>query len=158
AVTTAAGVINNDARVKIGESVIIFGVGGVGMNIVQFADLAGAYPIVAVDLREDKLEMAKARGATSVVTASTNADVASEIRSIVGPNGADNVIETTGAKLVIESAYELTNSIGTCVLVGVPTEKITIDSLPLHFEKVLVGSHGGDAMPHIDIPRLMQLN
>ena len=64
AVTTAAGVINNDAKVKIGESVVVFGVGGVGLNVVQFAALAGANPIVAVDLLDSKLEMARARGAT----------------------------------------------------------------------------------------------
>ena len=64
AVTTAAGVINNDAKVKIGESVVVFGVGGVGLNVVQFAHLAGANPIVAVDLVDSKLDMAKARGAT----------------------------------------------------------------------------------------------
>ena len=59
AVTTAAGVINNDAKVKIGESVVVFGVGGVGLNVVQFAHLAGANPIVAVDLVDNKLDMAK---------------------------------------------------------------------------------------------------
>ena len=59
AVTTAAGVINNDAKVKIGESVVVFGVGGVGLNVVQFAELAGAYPIVAVDLIDSKLDMAR---------------------------------------------------------------------------------------------------
>ena len=64
AVTTAAGVINNDAGVKIGESVAVFGVGGVGLNIVQFAALAGAYPIVAIDLHDHKLAMARARGAS----------------------------------------------------------------------------------------------
>src|SRR4051812_13327872 len=59
AVTTAAGVINNDAKVRIGESVVVFGVGGVGLNVVQFAELAGAYPIVAVDLVPAKLDMAR---------------------------------------------------------------------------------------------------
>ncbi len=67
AVTTAAGVINNDAKVKVGESVVVFGVGGVGLNVVQFAQLAGAYPIVAVDLIDSKLAMANARGATSLL-------------------------------------------------------------------------------------------
>src|SRR5580704_4809417 len=67
AVTTAAGVINNDAKVKVGESAIVFGVGGVGLNVVQFAQLAGAYPIVAVDLIDAKLAMAKERGATHCI-------------------------------------------------------------------------------------------
>src|SRR5262252_7628051 len=158
AVTTAAGVINNDAKVKIGESVVVFGVGGVGLNVVQFAVLAGAFPIVAVDLRDNKLAMAKARGATHCLNVSGMADIDAEIRKIVGPAGPDKVIETTGAKSVIELAYNLTHAEGTCVLVGVPSEKVTIYTLPIHFNKVLTGSHGGDAMPHVDIPRLIRLS
>ena len=111
AVTTAAGVINNDAKVKIGESVVVFGVGGVGLNVVQFAHLAGAYPIVAVDLLDNKLEMAKTRGATHCLNGSkTVADMDAEIRKIVGAKGPDKVIETTGAKAVIELAYNLTHA------------------------------------------------
>ncbi len=158
AVTTAAGVINNDANVKIGESVVVFGVGGVGLNVVQFAELAGANPIVAIDLIDSKLQMAKARGATHCLDASKVADMDAEIRKIVGSQGPDKVIETTGAKSVIELAYNLTHADGTCVLVGVPSEKVTIYTLPIHFNKVLTGSHGGDAVPQVDIPRLIRLN
>ena len=157
AVTTAAGVINNDANVKIGESVVVFGVGGVGLNVVQFAALAGAYPIVAVDLIDGKLDMARARGATHCINPTKVADLDAEIRKIVGDKGPDKVIETTGAKSVIELAYNLTHADGTCVLVGVPSEKVTIYTLPIHFNKVLTGSHGGDAVPHVDIPRLIRL-
>ena len=157
AVTTAAGVINNDAKVKIGESVAIFGVGGVGLNLVQFAYLAGANPIIAVDLVEAKLAMAKTRGASHTINARNTQDVPTIIREIVGAKGPDKVIETTGVKEVIEQAYDLTNPDGTCVLVGVPNEKVTIYTLPIHFNKVLTGSHGGDAAPHIDIPRLIRL-
>jgi S-(hydroxymethyl)glutathione dehydrogenase/alcohol dehydrogenase len=157
AVTTAAGVINNDANVKIGESVTIFGVGGVGLNVVQFAVLAGANPIVAVDLIDAKLDMARARGATHCLNPNAVADLDAEIRKIVGAKGPDKVIETTGAKAVIELAYNLTHADGTCVLVGVPSEKVSIYTLPIHFNKVLTGSHGGDAVPHVDIPRLIRL-
>jgi S-(hydroxymethyl)glutathione dehydrogenase / alcohol dehydrogenase len=157
AVTTAAGVINNDAKVKVGESVVVFGVGGVGLNVVQFAQLAGAYPIVAVDLVDSKLAMAKARGATHCFNAA-NADLDGEIRKVVGQQGPDKVIETTGVKSVIELAYNLTHADGTCVLVGVPNEKVTIYTLPIHFNKVLTGSHGGEAVPQVDIPRLIRLN
>ena len=157
AVTTAAGVINNDANVKIGESVVIFGVGGVGLNVVQFAVLAGANPIVAVDLVDAKLDMAKSRGATHVLNGNAVSDMDAEIRKIVGAKGPDKVIETTGAKSVIELAYNLTHADGTCVLVGVPSEKVSIYTLPIHFNKVLTGSHGGDAVPHVDIPRLIRL-
>ena len=158
AVTTAAGVINNDAKVRIGESVTVFGVGGVGLNVVQLAALAGAYPIVAVDLSDQKLAMARARGATDCINSRTAGDLAAEIRQIVGEKGPDKVIETTGVKAVIELAYDLTHPDGTCVLVGVPAEKVTIYTLPMHFNKVLTGSHGGDAVPHVDIPRIIRLN
>jgi S-(hydroxymethyl)glutathione dehydrogenase / alcohol dehydrogenase len=158
AVTTAAGVINNDANVKIGESVVVFGVGGVGLNVVQFAQLAGAFPIVAVDLLDDKLEMARSRGATHCLNAERTTEMDAEIRKIVGAKGPDKVIETTGVKSVIELAYNLTHPDGTCVLVGVPSEKVTIYTLPIHFNKVLTGSHGGDAVPQVDIPRLIRLN
>ena len=157
AVTTAAGVVNNDARLKIGESVAIFGVGGVGLNLVQFAHLAGGHPIVAVDLLEHKLEMARVRGATHCLNAAQVADVAGAIRDIVGAAGPDKVFETTGVKSVIENAYELTHKDGTIVLVGVPHEKVTINTLPIHFNKVLTGSEGGSAQPQIDIPRLIKL-
>jgi len=158
AVTTAAGVINNDAKVKIGESVVTFGVGGVGLNVVQFAQLAGAYPIVAVDLVDAKLAMAKERGATHCINSKGVGDLDGEIRKIVGQQGPDKVIETTGVKSVIELAYNLTHADGTCVLVGVPNEKVTIYTLPIHFNKVLTGSHGGEAVPQVDIPRLIRLN
>ncbi len=98
AVTTAAGVINNDAKVKIGESVVIFGVGGVGLNVVQFAAARRRHPIVAVDLLDHKLEMARRRGATHCINAAKVADVAAAIRAIVGDKGPDKVIETTGVK------------------------------------------------------------
>jgi S-(hydroxymethyl)glutathione dehydrogenase/alcohol dehydrogenase len=157
AVTTAAGVIGNDAKLKVGESVAVFGVGGVGLNVVQFAALGGAHPIVAIDLLDHKLDMAQARGATHCINAGKVGDVAAAVRAIVGDKGPDKVIETTGVKGVIEIAYDLTHADGTCVLVGVPSEKVTISTLPIHFNKVLTGSHGGDARPHVDIPRIIRL-
>src|SRR5215472_14451009 len=82
AATTALGVINNDAQVKIGESVAVFGVGGVGLNVVQFARLAGADPIVAVDLIDHKLERARRLGATHAVNAA-HEDTGAAVRKIV---------------------------------------------------------------------------
>jgi S-(hydroxymethyl)glutathione dehydrogenase/alcohol dehydrogenase len=157
AVTTAAGVINNDAQVKVGESVVIFGVGGIGLNLVQFARLAGAQPIVAIDRIDAKLAMAKKLGATHVLNSAKTGDLDAEIRAIVGVHGPDKVVETTGTKSVIELAYNLTHPDGACVLVGVPHEKVTIYTLPMHFNKRLTGSHGGNAVPHVDIPRLNRL-
>ena len=159
AVTTAMGVINNDANVKIGQSVVIFGVGGVGLNIVQSANMVSAYPIIAIDIHDLKLEMAKQFGATHYINSSTTKDLDDEIHKIVGDKGADVVIETTGISRVIEQAYELTHPDGKTILVGVPTkgDNISIYSLPLHFNKVLTGSHGGDAIPDLEIPRYIKL-
>jgi S-(hydroxymethyl)glutathione dehydrogenase/alcohol dehydrogenase len=158
AVTTALGVVNNDAKVKIGESVVIFGSGGVGLNLAQCAAMVGAYPIVAIDIVDKKLEMAKKFGATHTLNSQSVKDLDAAIREIVGATGADKVLETTGRSEVIELAYELTHADGTCVLIGVPTEKVTIYTLPLHFNKILTGSHGGDSRPNIDIPRLIKLS
>ena len=81
------------------------------------------------------------------------------IYDIVGVQGADVVIDTTGNSRIIEQAYELTHSDGKTVLVGVPKkgDNVSIYSLPLHFNKVLTGSHGGDAVPDIEIPRYIRL-
>src|SRR5205823_1190646 len=106
AATTAAGVINNDARVKIGESVVVFGVGGVGLNLVQFARLVAAHPIVAIDIIADKLEMARELGATHCIDSSKVTDLKASLLSIVGDKGPDKVLETTGIRSVIELAYE----------------------------------------------------
>lgn len=157
AVTTALGVINNDAQVSIGESVLVLGAGGVGLNIVQFAALAGAYPIIAVDRLENKLNMALTFGATHVINTRTTPDFFSAVRALVGPEGVDKVIDTTGAKTMIETGYELTAKKGSCILVGVPHEKVEIYTLPLHFEKILKGSEGGQSQPARDIPRLVRL-
>jgi S-(hydroxymethyl)glutathione dehydrogenase/alcohol dehydrogenase len=159
AVTTAMGVINNDAHVKIGQSVVVFGVGGVGLNIVQAAAMVSTHPIIAIDLVESKLQMAKRFGATHCFNPNAVPDLGSEIRKIVGGAGADVVIETTGNTRVIEQAYDLTHPDGKTVLVGVPRkgDNISIYSLPLHFKKVLTGSHGGSAEPHLDIPRYIRL-
>jgi Zn-dependent alcohol dehydrogenase len=157
AVTTAFGVINNDAKVSVGQSVVIFGIGGVGLNIAQAADMVSAYPIIGIDLHQQKLDMGKKFGLTHGILAGSD-DLSDDITTIIG-DLADIVIETTGNSRVIEQAYNLTHPDGKTILVGVPNkgDNISIYSLPLHFNKVLTGSHGGDAVPDVEIPRLMRL-
>lgn len=158
AVTTALGLINNDAKVKIGQSVAVFGCGGVGLTIVQGAAMVAAHPIIAVDIYDNKLEFARQFGATHRLNGKT-ADLRAEIRKIVGPHGVDVAIENTGNVRLIEMAYELTAPQGRTILVGVPRhgEDITIHSLPLHFGKVLTGCEGGQSHPTTDIPRYLKL-
>ncbi len=159
AVTTAMGVVNNDAHVKVGQSVVIFGVGGAGLCIAQAADMVSAHPIIAVDLHDSKLDMAKRFGATHCLNSKKTADLRTKIREILDQDGGDIVIDTTGNARVIELAYELTHPDGKTILVGVPRkgDNISIYSLPLHFKKVLTGSHGGSAEPHVEIPRYIRL-
>lgn len=159
AVTTAIGVINNDAQVKMGQSVVVFGAGGVGLNIVQAAAMVSAHPVLAIDIVELKLEMAKRFGATHSLNSRKTSDLPNNIRHIVGESGADVVIDTTGIARVVELAYEMTHPDGKTILVGVPKkgDNISIYSLPLHFKKTLTGSHGGSALPHEDIPRYIRL-
>ena len=158
AVTTAFGVVNNDAKIKIGQSVVIFGIGGVGLNISQAASMVSANPIVGVDILKHKLEIGKKFGLSHAVVGGTETNN-DTVRNIVGNQGADVVIETTGNSRVIEQAYNLTHPDGKTILVGVPNkgDNISIYSLPLHFNKVLTGSHGGDAVPDIEIPRYVRL-
>jgi S-(hydroxymethyl)glutathione dehydrogenase/alcohol dehydrogenase len=153
------GVVNNDAHLKVGQSVVVFGVGGVGLNIVQAAEMVSAYPIIGIDLIDHKLGMAKRFGANHVFNSKNTTDLAGEIRKIVGPAGADVVIETTGSPRVIELAYDLTHPDGKTILVGVPKkgDNVSIYTLPIHFNKILKGSHGGNALPHVDIPRYIRL-
>jgi S-(hydroxymethyl)glutathione dehydrogenase/alcohol dehydrogenase len=158
AVTTALGLINNLAQVKIGQSVAVFGCGGVGLNVVQGAAMVSADPIIAIDIYDDKLALAAEFGATHLIN-SKNADVREEVRKIVGPAGVDVFVENTGLVGLIETAYALTSNTGKTILVGVPKhdEDITIHSLPLHFGKVLTGCEGGSTDPTVDIPRYLRL-
>jgi S-(hydroxymethyl)glutathione dehydrogenase/alcohol dehydrogenase len=159
AITTATGVINNDAQVKIGQSVVIFGCGGVGLNLAQAADMVSANPIIGIDIIEKKLEMGMQWGLTHKLNSSINSNINQEILDIVGPQGADVIIDTTGNARVIEIAYELTRPDGKTILVGVPhkDDKVNIYTLPLHFKKILKGSEGGGVVPDIEIPRLIRL-
>jgi len=160
AVTTAVGVVNNDAHLKIGQSIVIFGIGGVGLNIAQAARMVSAHPIVGIDLFDSKLSFSREWGVTHTINSKTTGDqLPSLVREIVGSAGADVVVDTTGNARVIETAYELTHADGRTILVGVPRkdDKACIYTLPLHFKKILKGSHGGSAEPHIEIPRLIRL-
>jgi S-(hydroxymethyl)glutathione dehydrogenase/alcohol dehydrogenase len=158
AVTTAFGVIHNDAQLKVGQSVVVFGAGGVGLATLQAASLVCADPVIAVDIIGGKLEMARRFGATHGFEAN-KPGLEGEIRKIVGADGADVVIDTTGQPRVIEQAYALTHAAGRTILVGVPRkgDNVSIYTLPLHFGKILRGSHGGGAEPHRDIPRYVRL-
>jgi S-(hydroxymethyl)glutathione dehydrogenase/alcohol dehydrogenase len=156
--TTGFGVINNDAKVKIGEAVVIIGCGGIGLGTVLGAKLAGAYPVIAVDIQDHKLQVATKFGATHSVN-SAKEDFAEAILRILSQARPDVIVDGTGNPQVIEKAFGLVSPVGRCVGVGVMPHdrKIAINTLPLHLGKTLRGSHGGESLPADDIPRLVRM-
>ena len=158
AVTTGFGVIENNAKLKIGESIVIFGAGGIGLNIVQAAALVSATPIIAVDRFDSRLELAKQMGANHCIN-SSRSDAKNAIEEALNGQELDVFVDNTGIPEIIELGYSLSNRNGRVVLVGVPRtgKNISLHSLPLHFGKVLTGSHGGEAEPHHDIPRYLRM-
>lgn len=158
AVTTGFGVIENNTKLRIGESVVVFGAGGIGLNVIQASSLVSAYPIIAVDIFDNRLELAKQMGATHTIN-SALIDARTAILEIVGNSGVDAFIDNTGQPAIIEMGYQITKPQGRVTLVGVPKKgnNITIYSLPLHFGKGLSGSHGGESIPQVDIPRYNNL-
>jgi S-(hydroxymethyl)glutathione dehydrogenase/alcohol dehydrogenase len=158
AVTTGFGVIDNRAKIRLGETVVVFGAGGIGLNIVQAATLAGARTIVAIDRFANRLEMAKSCGATEVIDGSKT-DPWERLKQIFAKDALDIFIDNTGSPAVIARGYELISGKGRVILVGVPKkgDKTDIYTLPMHFGKSMTGTTGGEAIPHEDIPRYMSL-
>ena len=145
-------------KIKMGQSVVVFGAGGVGLNIIQACGLHSAYPIIAVDMFDNRLELAKKFGATHLVN-TRKVDFLSEISKLGLISALDVFIDNTGNTKIIESGYEIIGPFGKLILVGVPRKgnNINIFSLPLHFGKEIIGSHGGECDPSKDIPRFINL-
>ncbi len=158
AATTAWGSLVNDAHCRLGDSVVVLGTGGVGLLVVEAARAAGAHPIIAVDIHEGRLSSAIDMGASAALHANPP-NLESSIRELLPSGHADVVIETSGARSMVELSYRLASDGGRAVLVGVPRndEPASIDTLPLHFGMTFTGSKGGQVQPQIDIPRLLTL-
>lgn len=148
-VTTGLGLINNEAKLKIGQSIAVIGCGGVGINVIQGAALVGAYPIFAIDIKKNKLSMAIEFGATHPATPDCRLD-----------GGFNVVVECTGIPSMIEKAYRMTGPGGKCIMVGQPNheEALGIPFMSDHFTgKTLMDSQGGLTNPYTDIPRYIEL-
>ncbi len=158
AITTGFGVIENNVNLQLGQSLVVFGAGGIGLNIIQAASLRNAYPIIAVDIFDNRLELAREMGADFIINAKTN-DPKEKILKIIKGRELDIFIDNTGNPKIIELGYEITKPMGKVALVGVPIEgqNINIFSLPLHFGKTIFGSHGGESNPNSDISRYLSL-
>jgi S-(hydroxymethyl)mycothiol dehydrogenase len=158
-VMAGIGAAINTGEVGIGQSVAVFGCGGVGDAAIAGSKLAGATTIVAVDIDDRKLEWAQEFGATHVCN-STTTDPVEFIRSVTDGNGADVCIEAIGHPEVYKQCFEARDLAGTVVLVGVPNPEMTVE---LPFIEIfgrggaLKSSWYGDCLPERDFPKLIDL-
>ena len=159
AVITGFGAVVNAAQVRPGSQVAVFGAGGVGLNVIQTAALSGAGMIIAVDLRDNKLEFARQFGATHTVNA-TRGNPVEQVRAVTGGRGVDYAFEVVGLPATMRQAFDVLARRGVAVIVGIgPTSaEVSIPVIPLAWEdRVLMGSLYGSARPRIDILRLIDL-
>jgi S-(hydroxymethyl)glutathione dehydrogenase/alcohol dehydrogenase len=159
AVTTGVGAVFNTARVAPGSSVAVFGCGGVGLNVIQGARIAGAERIIAIDTLEAKLDMAKEFGATDTLLSKAGEDVAKALKKLTG-GGPDYAFECVGNGELAATAYRAIRRGGVAVVVGVakPGDSTAVRTMTLPFEeKTLTGSYFGSCIPRIDFPRMLAL-
>jgi S-(hydroxymethyl)glutathione dehydrogenase/alcohol dehydrogenase len=156
AALTGVGAVLNTAGVEAGASAVVFGCGGVGLNVVQGARLAGAETIVAVDTRPEKLELAERLGATATVTAGPDVDAGRTVRKLTG-GGADYAFEAIGLEQTIRDAWTAVRPGGTVVVVGLMPRgsTLTIDPWGFIAEKTIKGCFLGSARLDVDIPRVV---
>ncbi len=158
-VITGYGAVFHSAKVKAGSTVAVFGAGGIGLNVIQSARLAGATEIIAVDTFSSKQVHAERLGATRFIDASKDDPVAA-ILDLTSGVGVDYAFEAIGHPEPIEQAYDVTRKGGTCVVVGISAPdtkaKINVNAL-VYAEKTLKGSIYGSTRPRIDIPLLIDL-
>ena len=158
AVATGYGAVRNTAGVKPGASVAVIGAGGVGLNAIQGAVIAGAEPVIAIDLADSRLKAARAFGAHEVVNGKDGA--LERVRALTDGRGADYTFICVGVAPAVLQGIELTRRAGTAVVVGIPPTGVTapidlglVADSGLH----LLGSKMGSIRPQVDIPAMVEL-
>jgi S-(hydroxymethyl)glutathione dehydrogenase/alcohol dehydrogenase len=159
-VLTGYGAVFNRAQVQPLTSVVVVGTGGVGLNAIQAAALAGARPIIAVDILDSKLEMARKFGATHTVNAAKVDDPIKAVQQLTSGRGADYAFITVGSAAAVRQGFFMSAPRAMTVIIGlVPArESVCFSTFDLiGGERVLTGCGGGSARLSIDIPRLVEL-
>ncbi|MFZ3571499.1 Zn-dependent alcohol dehydrogenase [Streptomyces sp. BH097] len=157
AVLTGYGAVHHSARVREGETVAVYGVGGVGLATLQAARIAGASKIIAVDVSPEKEALARAAGATDYVVASEN--TAREIRALTAKQGVDVAVECVGRAVTIRTAWESTRRGGRTTVVGIggKDQQVTFNALEIfHWGRTLSGCVYGNCDPAQDLPVLAE--
>jgi len=158
AVLTGVGAAVNTARIKAGETVAVVGLGGVGLSTLLGAIACGASRVVAVDLAQDKLDLALALGATDAFKADTP-DAVEAIRQAT-KGGVDHGLEMAGSVRALDLAYQITRRGGTTTTAGLANPAHTLSLSPVRLvaeERTLKGSYVGSCVPSRDIPRFIEL-
>ncbi len=158
-VTSGFGAVVNRARVKAMSSVVVVGTGGVGLNSIQGAAFSGAYPLIAVDVLDSKLEKARGFGATHVINLTKEEDPVQAVKDITSGRGADYVFVTVGKVEAIRQGFSMAGPMSMTVVVGLAQGNLeSIPAIELIFtEKILTGCGGGSIRSSIDIPYLISL-
>jgi S-(hydroxymethyl)glutathione dehydrogenase / alcohol dehydrogenase len=156
AVVTGVGAALNSAKVAVGDTVAVIGCGGVGLNVIQGAKIAGASRIIAIDTNANKFATARAVGATDVVDASS-ADAVAMVHELTG-GGVDHAFEVVGNGRTVRAAFEMTAPGRAAYAVGVHADaaEVTIPAVGLRRGRSLVGVNMGDTQPSIDIPAYIE--
>lgn len=157
AVLTGYGAVHHSARVRAGESVVVLGVGGVGLAVLQSARIAGASTVIAVDVSPEKEALARAAGATEYLVASGT--TAKEVRGLTAGRGADVAVECVGRAATIRTAWDATRRGGRTTVVGIggKDQQVTFNALELfHWGRTLSGCVYGNSDPAKDLPVLAE--
>jgi Zn-dependent alcohol dehydrogenase len=159
-VITGLGAVINTAQVETGSSVVVIGTGGVGLNAVQGAALAGAHPIIAIDLLDNKLKAARAFGATHTMNAVEREATEKAVKELTSGRGADYVFVTVGSAAAVAQALSLTRKRGSVIIVGMPAPGATASFQVNPFvrgEQRIIGSFMGSTRVGLSVPRLIDL-
>jgi len=159
-VLTGFGAVFNRAQVKSLNSVVVVGTGGVGLNAIQSAAIAGAYPIIAVDILDKKLEVAKSFGATHTLNSAKEKDPIKAVQQMTYGRGADYVFITVGSAAAFRQGFLMSGPRGMTVIIGLMPMKESVSFTSFDFlmgEKVVTGCGGGSPRLNIDVPRLVEL-
>jgi S-(hydroxymethyl)glutathione dehydrogenase / alcohol dehydrogenase len=154
AVSTGVGAVRNAAGVAAGDTVAVIGCGGVGLNVILGAVMAGAARIVAIDVDTAALALAAQLGATDTIDA-RESDTRTEVARLV-PGGVDHAFDAIGRPAALEDAFAITAAGGAAIAVGLyaTDAKVTIEAFPLIGERRLIGTYLGGGDPQVDIPAL----
>ncbi len=158
-VMTGYGSVVNAAKVKTGSSVVVLGTGGVGLNVIQGAKIAGAAPIIAIDINANRLEMAKKFGATHTILAGKNdtglLNAAAQVKELTNNRGADYAFECTAIPELGAAPLAMVRNAGTAVQVSGIEQDITVDMRLFEWDKIYINPLYGKCRPQVDFPKIV---